>query len=61
MMLQNALISFFDMDQYYPAIKKEWNNAICSHMDGPIDNYTVRQRKTDTIWYHSYVESKQGH
>ena len=22
MMLQNALISFFDMDQYYPAIKK---------------------------------------
>ena len=32
-----------DMDntmEYYWAIKKEWNNAICSNMDGPRDYYT---------------------
>ena len=23
--------------EYYLAIKKEWNNAICSNMDGPRD------------------------
>ena len=36
--------------------KKEWNNTICSNMD-----YTPRevcQTKTNTIWYHLYVESK---
>ena len=25
---------------YYSAIKKEWNNAICSNMDGPRDYHT---------------------
>ena len=23
--------------EYYSAIKKEWNDAICSNMDGPKD------------------------
>ena len=26
--------------QYYSDIKKEWNNAICSNMDGPRDYHT---------------------
>ena len=26
--------------EYYSAIKKEWNNAICSYMDGPRDSHT---------------------
>ena len=26
--------------QYYSAMKKEWNNAICSNMDGPRDCHT---------------------
>ena len=27
-------------NKYYSAIKKEWNNAICSNMDGPRDCHT---------------------
>ena len=26
--------------EYYSAIKKEWDNAICSNMDGPRDYHT---------------------
>ena len=26
--------------EYHSAIKKEWNNAICSNMDGPRDYHT---------------------
>ena len=26
--------------EYYSAIKKEWNNAICSNMNGPRDYHT---------------------
>ena len=26
--------------EYYSAIKKEWNNAICSNMDGHRDDHT---------------------
>ena len=26
--------------EYYSAIKKEWNGAICSNMDGPRDYHT---------------------
>ena len=26
--------------EYYSAIKKEWNNAFCSNMDGPRDDHT---------------------
>ena len=29
---------YIHMD-YYSAIKKEWNNAICSNMDGPREYY----------------------
>ena len=41
--------------------KKEWNNAICSNMDGLRDSHIceIRQIKTNIIWYHLYVESKK--
>ena len=41
--------------------KKEWKNVICSNMDGPRDYYSKWSdsgRKTNTIWYYLYVESK---
>ena len=41
--------------------KKEWNNAICSFMDGPRD-YHSKWSMSDTerqISYHFYVESKE--
>ena len=42
--------------------KKEWNNAICSNMDGLRDDHTKwSQSKTNVIWYHLYVESKILH
>ena len=37
--------------EYYSAIKKEWNNAICSNMDGPRD-YHTKQSKPDKDKYH---------
>ena len=47
---------------YYSAIKKkEGNLAICGNVDGTWGHYTkwnVRQRKSDTVWSHLYVESK---
>ena len=50
---------------YYNGIlfnhSKEWNNAICSNMEGPRDYHTkseVRQKKTNTIWYNLCMESK---
>ena len=48
--------------EYYSAIRK-WNNAICSNMDGPRDYHSkwLCKRKTNTIWYHLYVESKIWH
>ena len=42
--------------------KKEWNNAICSNVDGPRDYHTKwskLDRETNIIWYHLYVESKK--
>ena len=37
--------------------KKEWNNGICSNMDGPEDYHTKwRKSETNIIWYHLYVE-----
>ena len=40
--------------------KKEWNNAICSNMDGPRDYHAKWiQRKTNIIWYQLYVKSKK--
>ena len=32
-------------------------NAICSNVDGPRDNHT--EWKTNTIWYHLYVDSSK--
>ena len=32
--------------EYYSAIKKEWNNAICSNIDGPI-NYHTKWSKSE--------------
>ena len=26
--------------EYYSAVEKEWNNAICNNMDGPRDYHT---------------------
>ena len=39
--------------------KKEWNNVICSHMNGPRDYHAkeINQTKANSIWYHLYVES----
>ena len=39
--------------EYYSAIKKEQNNAICSNMDGPRDCHTERS-KSDTERQISY-------
>ena len=46
--------------EHYSAIKKEWNNAICSNMDGPRDyctKWSKSDRERQIPWYHSYVES----
>ena len=40
--------------------KKEWNNIICSNMDGPRD-YQTKWCKSDTIWCHLCIESKICH
>ena len=32
--------------EYYSAIKEEWNNTICSNMDGP-RNYNTKWSKSD--------------
>ena len=37
--------------EYNSAIKKEWNNAICSNMGGPRDYYT-KWSKPDKDKYH---------
>ena len=39
--------------EYYSAIKKEWNNAICSNMDGPGD-YHTKWSKSDSERQISY-------
>ena len=45
--------------EYYSAIKKEWNNTICSNRDGPRD-YHTEWSKTDKDKYHIiYVGSKK--
>ena len=41
---------------------KEWNNAICSNMDGPRDDHTKwskPDKERQLSWYHLYVESKK--
>ena len=40
-------------------IKKKWNNAISSYMDGLRDYHTKWYKsEKDIIWYHLYAESK---
>ena len=39
--------------EYYSAIKKEWNCAICNHMDGPRDYHTKWSQKEKDIPYDS--------
>ena len=39
------------MMEYYLALKKEWNNAICGNMDGPRD-YLTQWSKPDKGKYH---------
>ena len=47
--------------EYYSARKKEWNNAICSNMDGAriIILSEVRHWKSNIICYHLYIECKK--
>ena len=48
--------------EYYSAIKKEWNNAIYSNIDGPRDYHIKWSKpKTNIIWYHLYLESTIWH
>ena len=49
--------------EYFSAIKKEWENAICSNMDDP-RNYYTKWNKSDTQrqkWYQLYVKSKKNY
>ena len=39
--------------------KREWNNAICSYMDGPRD-YHISEVRERQIWYHFYGKSKKN-
>jgi len=47
---------------YYSAIKKEWNDAICSNMDGSRDCQTEQSksdRSRNIMWHSLYAESKK--
>ena len=56
---------YFYTMKYFSAIKKEWNDAMCSNTDGPRDYHTrceVRQKeKANAIWNLLYVKSKILH
>jgi len=42
--------------------KREWNNAICSNMDGTRGSHPEwNKRKTNAIWYHSHLVSNIQH
>ena len=44
--------------EYYLAVRKEWNNAICSYMDGPRDYHTKQsksERETQIPYYITYM------
>ena len=49
--------------EYSSAIKKEWNDAICSNMDGLKDYYTKWSKSgiERQIWVHLYMKSKTWH
>ena len=45
----------------YSATRKEWNDAICSNMDGSRDYYSKWSKsegERQISWYHLYVEFK---
>ena len=46
--------------EYYSAIKEQ-NFAVFSNMEGLEDNmlHEINQRKTNAVWHHLYVESKE--
>ena len=48
--------------EYYWGLKTEWNNAICSNMDGPRDYHAMwsKSDKERQISYHLHVESKKN-
>ena len=44
----------------YSSAIKEWNNAICSNMDGATEYYPKPSKPdTNTIWYPLFVKSKE--
>ena len=48
--------------EYYSAIKKEWNFAICSNMDGLVRHYAKwnnSDREKQILYDITYVESKK--
>ena len=57
-------LNYIYMMDYYLVIKKG-NSAICDNIDKPAWHYTfyyvkyAKQRKTSTVGYHLYLESKK--
>ena len=61
--------------EYYSAIKKEWNIAICSNMDGPRDYHTkwsksdkerqvlydINKKSKKKIQMNLFIKQKQTH
>ena len=45
--------------EYYSAIKKEWNLAICSNMDRPVVYYAKWNRKKQIPYYFTYMKSRK--
>ena len=46
--------------EYYSAIKKEWNNAICSNMDEPGDyhtNWSKPHRERQILYDIAYTQN----
>ena len=57
--IYNVYINVY-INTILPSHKKEWNLAICNHMDGSWGYYAMwNESKTDTEWFHLYVEYKQ--
>ena len=47
------------MMEYYSAIKREWNLAICDNMDGVWGIMLNKTRQKNKYCIHLYVESKK--
>ena len=48
-------------DAVLPSREKEGRLAFCANMDGPLGyvHASRTKRKTDTIWFYLYVESRK--